>query len=178
MLSYLDLIKLVEDGVITNIASIDQVQASSIDVRLGNRFLVEDDENENLIVLNKRDPLITWDLRLQDEYYDLQPGEFILGHTMEMFNMPNDLSATFQLKSTSARSGLGHILAVHVDPGFNNSALTLELYNITQYHTIRLHPGDMIGQMIFFRHAPVPEHASYRAKGRYNGDLTVSGVKP
>lgn len=179
MLSYHDLLELVGKGVIYNLESNEQVQASSIDVRLGHQILQEFD-GERFLDLRERDALGTWrfDMRQGGGYYDLRPGEFVLAHTMEMFNMPDDLSATFQLKSTSARSGLGHILAVHVDPGFNNSALTLELYNITRYHTIRLHPGDFIGQMIFYRHAPVPKYASYRTKGRYNGDLTVSGVKP
>ena len=179
MLGYHDLLELVEKGVIYNLESNEQVQASSIDVRLGPHILKEYDGEQHLDI-RERDPLRTWlfDMSQWDGFYDLAPGEFVLAHTMEMFNMPDDLSATFQLKSTRARSGLDHTLAAHVDPGFNNSALTLELYNITRYHTIRLRPGDYIGQMIFYRHAPVPKYASYRTKGRYNGDLTVSGVKP
>jgi deoxycytidine triphosphate deaminase len=48
---------------------------------------------------------------------------------------------------------------------------------MTQRHVIRLHKGDRIGQVVFFRHAPVPEEFSYRKRGRYNKDTTVSGVK-
>ena len=42
---------------------------------------------------------------------------------------------------------------------------------------IIIRPGDAIGQMIFFRHEPVPSEASYASKGRYNGDTSVSGIK-
>ena len=48
---------------------------------------------------------------------------------------------------------------------------------MTQHHAIRLHPGDKIGQMVFFKHAAVPEWASYAARGRYNKDATVKGIK-
>jgi deoxycytidine triphosphate deaminase len=34
-----------------------------------------------------------------------------------------------------------------------------------------------IGQMVFFRCAPVPDHASYAAKGQYNGDTGAVGSK-
>ena len=114
---------------------------------------------------------------ITDEGFDLSPGEFILAHTEENFNMPDNLSATFHLKSTSARSSLGHLLAVHIDPGFNNSALTLEIHNVSKYHTVELNRGDFIGQIIFWEHEQVPENASYRNRGHYNNDHIVSGVK-
>lgn len=63
------------------------------------------------------------------------------------------------------------------DAGWNGSALTLELKNITQFHTIRLTDGDPIGQMVFFKHEEVPAERSYAARGRYNRDETVSGIK-
>jgi len=53
----------------------------------------------------------------------------------------------------------------------------LELKNITQYQRIRIRPGDAIGQMVFFRHKPVPLERSYAARGRYNKDQTVQTIK-
>jgi len=63
------------------------------------------------------------------------------------------------------------------DPGWNNSVMTLELQNVTQYHSILLRPGDPIGQVVFFRHSAVPEEAGYHKRGRYNNDSVVSGIK-
>lgn len=179
MLSYTELLELVNDKVITGLESIDQVQGSSIDVRLGN-IIHREMEGDHIIVLRDRQAMkmesVVLDL-VHNPYYDLKPKEFILTHTVEMFNMPDDVSATFHLKSTSARSAIGHLLAVHIDPGFNNSVLTLEIENVSNHHTVRLHWFDMIGQIIFWRHKKVPPKASYRGKGHYNGDKSVSGVK-
>lgn len=63
------------------------------------------------------------------------------------------------------------------DAGWNGSKLTLELVNLTRYHAIRLRPGDSIGQVVFFKHTPVPEEKSYAVRGRYNGDTSVSAIK-
>ena len=64
------------------------------------------------------------------------------------------------------------------DPGWNGSALTMELKNMLRFHSIRLREHDSIGQMVFFRVSPVPEQNSYAAVGRYNNDTSVTGVKP
>ena len=48
----------------------------------------------------------------------------------------------------------------------------------TRHHAIRLQAGDRIGQVVFFEHELVPEDRSYAARGRYNGDTTVVGIKP
>ena len=63
------------------------------------------------------------------------------------------------------------------DPTWHGSVLTLELKNLTQYHTIILKPGDAIGQMIFRRMQPVSASHSYANVGRYNQDASVSGIK-
>ena len=76
-----------------------------------------------------------------------------------------------------ARIGLEHMNAGWCDAGWNGSVLTLELKNMTKHHAIRIRPGDPIGQMVFFKHEPVPTEASYASKGRYNGDSSVSGIK-
>lgn len=179
MLSYTELIELWDAGVITGLKSLSQIQGSSIDVQLGSKIEAEL-PGDHIIVLRDRQPMGMSSVFLDypGAHYDLKPKEFILAHTVEKFNMPDDLSATFHLKSTSARSAIGHLLAVHIDPGFNNSVLTLEIENVSRYHTVRLHWQDLIGQIIFWRHTKVPLDASYRHKGHYNGDLTVSGVKP
>lgn len=64
------------------------------------------------------------------------------------------------------------------DAGWNGSVLTLELKNMTQHHMIKIQKGDRIGQVVFFEHAPVPHERSYAARGRYNGDKEVKGIKP
>jgi dCTP deaminase len=107
----------------------------------------------------------------------MQSNDFILAQSIEVFNLPEDISAQYRLKSSMARIGLEHLNAGHCDAGWNGSVLTLELKNVTRYHAIHLKAGDPIGQMVFWRHEPVPADKSYAARGRYNGDMTVAGVR-
>jgi len=176
MLSYNELCELVERGVITNVRD-GAINAASIDIHLAPKVLVEGNRRKT-IVYAKRDPMEMYDIDIALKGgFDILPGGFLLGSSVEMFNLPTDISAQYRLKSSMARIGLEHLNAGHCDAGWNGSALTLELKNITQFHTIRLTAGDPIGQMVFFRHAEVPAERSYAARGRYNQDETVSGIK-
>ncbi|MBL0320592.1 MAG: dCTP deaminase, partial [Alphaproteobacteria bacterium] len=109
-----------------------------------------------------------------DGGYIMKPNRFILASTIEMFNLPNDISCEFKLKSSVARAGLNNMLAVWVDPGFNNSRLTLELKNDLEHHSLLLNSGMKIGQMVFYRCHPVPMDRSYAVIGRYNNSMTTT----
>ena len=114
-----------------------------------------------------------------DEHgYMIAPGEFLLAQSEQLFNLPMDISAEYKLKSSMARIGLEHLNAGWCDPGWHSSVLTLELINCSRFHTIRIVPGERIGQVVFFRHTLVPEEVSYQKRGRYNLDSKVSGMKP
>lgn len=176
LLSYNELVKLVEDGVITNVRD-GAINASSIDIHLAPKILVEGNRRKT-VSYAKREPLGMYDIDLTAKGgFDIPPGGFLLASSVEMFNLPADISAQYRLKSSMARIGLEHLNAGHCDAGWHGSALTLELKNITQFHTIRLTAGDPIGQMVFFRHEEVPADRSYAARGRYNRDESVSGIK-
>jgi dCTP deaminase len=175
---------LLDDGVLAH-AKKEHVNASSIDIQLGKKLLIERTEPQNYesgtlkrVVLKQRDKLhmIEWDL-VHDGPYIMYPGEFILAHSEEVFNLPNNISAEYKLKSSMARIGLEHLNAGWCDAGWNGSVLTLELKNLTRHHEIVLHAGDLIGQVVFYLHDEVPMHASYATRGRYNNDKSVSGAK-
>lgn len=183
LLSYNALVEVVKQGILTDVEP-EHINAASIDLILGDTFYTERVPEVRglykMIDLSQRQS-IEWEHgapRMKQGWLDLAPGEFILAHTVNKFFMPDNLSAEYSLKSSLARNGLEHMLAGWIDPGFNNSVLTLELKNISRFHTLRIKPGMPIGQVKFFQHDTVPDHASYRSRGRYNGDLTVSGIKP
>lgn len=166
-------------------ALVENLNAASLDIRLGPKLLVErlvdfDAKTWHGVSLHKRDQLRMQEIDLTqgNGSYFLKPGQFILAQSIEVFNLPNDISAEYKLKSSMARVGLDHLNAGWCDAGWNGSVLTLELKNCTQSHEIELRCGDKIGQMIFFRHAPVEDHQSYAVKGSYNGDKEVQGAKP
>jgi dCTP deaminase len=190
LLSYNELVEVVDRGIITNVNRGDvneadeEINAASIDLRLGDMFFTERPPEYRgqyrVVDLSKRES-VEWENgagRMIAGFLDLAPGEFILTHTLNKFHMPDDMSAQYSLKSSLARNGLNHLLAGWIDPGFNDSVLTLELKNNCRYHTLRLKPGMPIGQIIMFRHDEVPQNKSYRTRGRYNSDMSVSGIKP
>ncbi len=177
ILSYTEICDLIEDGVIEG-ADYECVNSSSLDIHLGDTILAEGDVGygpDNLKYLNKKSRLTHQEIKFKE--YVMAPGEFILAHSIEIFHLPADISAEYKLKSSMARLGLDHLNAGWCDAGWNSSVLTLELKNVTQRHRIVLTAGDRIGQMVFYRHKPVPVEKSYATRGSYNGDKTVQGVK-
>ena len=80
----------------------------------------------------------------------LHPGEFVLGQTLEWVELPDDLVARLEGKSSLGRLGLLiHSTAGYVDPGWKGT-LTLELSNVANL-PIALYEGMRIGQISFFR---------------------------
>ncbi len=138
---------------------------ASLDVVLGDQLMIETMHQQELLRLDISD-------KTEDEPYKLLPGHFCLAETRELFNLPDDISAQFVLKSSRARSGLNHLLAGWCDPGWHGSKLTLELKNERRYHSLPLYPGLKIGQMVFHWMSNVPQ-ASYRLTGHYNNHVTV-----
>jgi dCTP deaminase len=177
LLSRHELDELIDQGVIT--ADRELVNGASIDVRLDPVILVEREPlpgESNLVDLQLKQEPKTVELLIHREYH-LQPGQCILASTMEIFNLPNDISCEFKLKSSAARVWMNNMLATWCDPTWYNSKLTLELKNDSQFHTLILRPGMKIGQMVFFRCKPVPHEYSYAVKGRYNDTTKVTGSK-
>lgn len=175
LLSYTRLCQLLDEGILEN-SHYDNVNSTSIDLTLGNNFKLEVPG----AIINYRDriPLEMVDHFIADgQAIALEPGEFCLAQTKEVFHLPMTISGEYKLKSSMARIGLEHLNAGWCDAGWNGSVLTLELKNVSNYHTIILRPGDKIGQIVFFEHEPVPMDKSYAARGRYNNDKKVSGIK-
>lgn len=175
LLSYNDLMRLVESGVID--ADPENVNGTSIDIRLGQFIEVETGYAGGDIwpgvvdLTDKKQGLHfnKWDLK--DEDYVLGPGEFVLASSIEKFNLPLLINAEYFLKSSHARCGLEHMHAGHCDPGWNNSTLTLELKNLTRFHRLQLRYGMKIGQMTFTEVAPVPQDSGYATRGQYNNQI-------
>ena len=138
---------------------------ASLDVRLGDNLMVENGVTTDLMRLDISH-------HSEHEPFMIQPGEFCLAETVEVFNLPEDISCQFVLKSSRARSGLNHLLAGWCDPGWQGSKLTLELKNERLHHALPLYPGMKIGQMVFHQMSSVPVK-SYAVTGNYNNHLTV-----
>ena len=145
------------------------INPASLDVRLGSKLLIEVEDKRNMISFS----IENYD---RNTPFLLDPGEFVLAHTVETFNVPEDVAGQFALKSSVARAGIEHLMAGYIDPGFNNSVLTLELKNARRNHPVFLWPGMRIGQIIWQRMTAKPNE-SYKNTGRYNNDRSVTASK-
>ena len=127
-----------------------QIQPASIDVRLGSEFIVY--RPAQVVCLDPRDPET---LRLAserivvpyDQAFILHPGEFGLGSTVEEVEIPADLVATVDGRSSIGRLAVVvHATAGFIDPGFRGQ-ITLELSNIGAV-PVKLYPGMRIAQIV------------------------------
>lgn len=168
LITYNGLVDLVKRGVIEGVEP-ERINAASIDVTLGQYVWSESPRGGVVFLADKQTPSMDRH-DLMERPFHIRPGEFVLAQTQERFNLPDDISAEFRLKSSGARAGLDQALAVWCDAGWHDSVLTLELRNNLQHHTLVLQYGMPIGQMIFWRGETVPDYASYKIRGQYNGD--------
>lgn len=126
------------------------IQPSSIDVRLGNEFLVFDTHKRACIDPMEDNADLTRKVCLfsRDEEFILHPGEFVLAATHEAFTFPSHLVGQVNGKSSLGRLGLLiHATAGFVDPGFRGT-ITLELSNVAKL-PIKLRPMMKIAQISF-----------------------------
>ena len=125
------------------------LQPASVDIRLGDSFRVF--HNHRASVIDLRDPPrhLTEQITIErDEPFVIHPGEFCLGRTLEHVELPDDIVARIEGKSSIGRLGLiVHATAGFCDPGWRGT-LTLELNNLTRV-PIRLYPGLPIAQLSF-----------------------------
>jgi len=143
--------------VITPILSKNQIGDASIDVRLGNQFIVF---RMHAIGLFEPYSMPAARLRTMQERqvvkfgrsFVLHPGMLALGSTFEYICLPSDLECQVEGRSSWARLGLQIATATSVEPGFKG-VLTLELSNLGTI-PIELHPGVRIAQLFFHDAAP------------------------
>ncbi len=147
------------------------LQPSSVDLHLDHAFRVFRNNRYPYIDVRQPQPDLTELLRIEDEEpFILHPGEFVLGQTLEWVELPNDLVARLEGRSSLGRLGLLiHSTAGYVDPGWKGN-LTLELSNVANL-PIALYAKMRIGQISFFKmSSPVERpYGSPELRSRYQG---------
>ena len=104
--------------------------------------------------------------------YILEPGQFILANTIENVQVPDDLVARLEGKSSLGRLGLMvHATAGYVDPGFKGQ-LTLEMSNVARAR-IAIFFGMKVVQISFLRLSTPADHpyGSDVLGSKYQGQL-------
>jgi dCTP deaminase len=127
------------------------IQPASVDLHLDRKVLVFTNSRQPYIDVKESLENLTELVEIQDgDPFILHPGEFVLGSTVEHIELPEDLVARLEGKSSLGRIGLViHSTAGFVDPGWKGH-LTLELSNLARL-PITLYYGMKIGQISFLR---------------------------
>ena len=153
------------------------VQPSSIDLRCATEFRVFENHRYSLIDPKDDQPHLTATVTAgAEEPFILHPGEFVLGSTLEVVGLADDIVARLEGKSSLGRIGLLiHSTAGFIDPGFKGQ-VTLELSNVANL-PIAIYPGMKIGQVSFYQLSTPAEHpyGSEEAGSKYQGQ---SGPTP
>jgi dCTP deaminase len=129
----------------------EQIGASSMDMRLGKFFKVYEHGKYPVLdprKMNEEDEITRLIEVAEGEAFIVQPGEFVLGVTMEKVALPNDIVARVEGRSSLGRLGIiVHSTAGFVDAGFAGT-ITLEITNINRM-PVALYPGMRVCQLAF-----------------------------
>tara|TARA_Y100000996_G_C22557595_1_gene656150 strand:+ start:3427 stop:4023 length:597 start_codon:yes stop_codon:yes gene_type:complete len=155
------------------------IQPASVDVHLDNDFLVFRNSRMPFIDVRQGVEDLTEKVQIDDDKpFILHPGEFVLGSTLEHIELPDDLVARVEGKSSLGRLGLLiHSTAGYVDPGFKGH-LTLELSNVANL-PITLYFGMKIGQLSYLKLTTPAEfpYGSPELGSKYQGQTDATASK-
>ncbi|ACV12875.1 deoxycytidine triphosphate deaminase [Halorhabdus utahensis DSM 12940] len=128
-----------------------QIQPASVDLRLGREFLEFQHANIPCIHPTSEQEVAEYvEETVVDEggEFILHPGDFVLGTTVETVEIPDDLIAHVEGRSSLGRLAVVvHATAGLADPGYRGQ-ITLELSNLGTA-PVALTPGMRISQLTF-----------------------------
>jgi len=151
---------------------------SQVDLRLGSKFRIF--RATNLVDPSDRNSIEenTELIDSKGKPFVIQPGQLILGVTLEKVAVPNDLVASIEGRSSIARMGVFiHISSGHVNPGSGSRGpipVTLEILNMNPA-PVKLYPGMRICQLLFYTMDRAVSKGYDEIGGKYAGKLEPSG---
>jgi dCTP deaminase len=158
-----------------------QMQAHSVDLRLGFTFLIP----RQWQLTERGRVALTFDhLEGGDQHFDvveLEPGQYfevlvgegVIASTLERISLPNDLVGHLYPRSSVNRRGLAVDLSGIVDAGYQGN-LIIPVHNNSLSRVVRIYPGERFCQLTFTRLSgtTLPRPSRYQ-----NKDIIV-GVLP
>jgi dCTP deaminase len=133
--------------VITPLPADNCFQPASVDLTLGSSIRLYPQGTMKWTDLRK--PIDhSEERKIPADGFMIQPGGFLLASTVERIELPNQLVARVEGKSSLGRAGLMvHVTAGFVDPGFKGH-ITLELKNLNVIPVV-IYTGMKITQLAF-----------------------------
>ncbi len=120
-----------------------RIQPASVDLILGNRFILIDADERIMGRVNQGEALIE-----DNQPFWVSPGDFLLATTKETVTIPGDLVGRVEGKSSLGRKGIVvHQTAGFIDPGFSGQ-ITLEIVCVYPV-PVSIRPGMAICQIAF-----------------------------
>ena len=168
-LSDIDIKKAVRDGtIILKPFNLSRLQPASYDIRLGNKFILNEESGTHMVDPVKKIYAKTREIVKKDgEEFILHPGISVLGTSKEFFGSDHYLVQVGG-KSSLARVGLMiHNTAGIINPG-HFLHITFEITNQNNVPII-IRPGMEIAQITFSMISSPPAQ-NYKKTGRYAKD--------
>jgi dCTP deaminase len=129
----------------------EQLGSASLDLRLSDEFMIF--EHTKKPYIDTKNPETFKDMTKmmkvsENDPFVFHPGEFVLGATLEEVELPADIAARIDGRSSLGRLGIViHSTAGHIDPGFKGK-IVLEMENIGMIPVL-LYPGMRVCQLVF-----------------------------
>jgi dCTP deaminase len=177
-----DIVSYVKDDKITFSPQLDrfQLQAHSVDLRLGFTFLVpkswhvtklgREQLHMDYYATERPDYFDVVELE-KGQFFDLLPGEHILVSSLESVKLPDDIMAVMYPRSSTNRKGISVDQTGIIDSGYEGQ-LVIPIRNNTSSQTVRLYPGERFCQIVFQK---LSKDVTAR-KSRYHQKDIVEGV--
>lgn len=144
-----------------------QLGSNSIDLRLGNTFRIFDHSKYAYIDPYQKNigEEVTREVKKKkDEPFIIQPGDFVLGTTIEYVEIPDNLVGTLEGRSSIGRLGIViHSTAASIECGFRGK-ITLELANMGKM-PVALYPGMRICSVAFMQLTSPAQVPYYKKEG-------------
>lgn len=147
-----------------------QIQPASLDVTLGDSFKKPKKING---CYSMNEPIEYEEVKPTYGLVLLPPKTFMLATTNEVLDLPDDVTAFVEGRSSIGRMGLFVQNAGWVDPGFKGE-ITLELFNACDV-PIQLEVGRRVAQLVFEKMSN-PCEFPYRGKYQNQTGATASKI--
>lgn len=137
---------------------------SSYDLTLAKQIAVFPTEGDHLIDPHKEIEMNTFTIK-QNKHLVIKPNQLVLGSTKEYIELPGDIAARIEGRSSLARLGVViHSTGGFVDAGFKGN-LTLEMSNLGD-RPVKLYYGMRIAQLTFIKQDGCSKYP-YDVDGKY-----------
>lgn len=150
----------------------------SVDLRLGHQFMVYRTSARPFIDVKDAtsfEELTDLVSKANHEPFVIHPGEFVLGTTLEIVELPLNLAARLEGRSSLGRLGIViHSTAGKVDPGYKGR-IVLEISNIGTI-PVMIYPEMRICQLVFEEiSSPIKQGYNDRIKSKYKNQTMPIG---